>query len=62
MVRGLIVASRVDSSDPFGPISDCAPERLGLEDFDLIAEAEDPDDDLVENLDAERQVEFSAGT
>ena len=40
----------------------CAPERLGLENFDLIAEAEDPHDDLVENLDGERQVEFSAGT
>ena len=52
----------MDPHDPFGPASESEPERLGLENFDLIAKTGDPGQNFVERLDFEEQVECSAGS
>ncbi len=50
LIRSLSRLAAVDSRNSLGPISDGVSKNLGFEHFDLVAEAEYPHDDIIENL------------
>src|ERR1017187_7705257 len=48
--------------DPVGPLSERLPQLFGLDDFDLVAEAQNPVDDFVDRLDHQNEVERAIRT
>ncbi len=48
------------SSDPFRVLSYGVSELVRPDHFDLIAESEDPGDEFIRDLDAEKQIKLTA--